>query len=96
MWLPATCVYGPLAGDIAANPAPDGEPDLHAELAEGQPRGDGHVTPTSVAYATAHPSATVTINDVPTDRTWAVVRFTFGDTQYVDYMVTFPMTTADN
>ncbi len=26
MWLPSTCVYGPLAGDIAANPPPDGSP----------------------------------------------------------------------
>ena len=26
MWLPSTCVYGPLAGDIAANPPPNGSP----------------------------------------------------------------------
>ena len=54
------------------------------------------MTPASVPFATENPSATITIDKVPKDRSWAVVRFTFGDTQYVDYLVTFPMTPANN
>ena len=97
MWLPATCVYGPLAGDIAANPSPAAEPDLHpADREHEEVAACVTVNPASVPYATTHPSVTLTIDKLPKDRTWAVVRFTFGNTQYVDYQVTFPTTPANN
>jgi hypothetical protein len=92
MWVPASCVFGPLAGDIAAAP-PGGSP----EYTNNSPRAaheTGLIAPSSVVYATPNPSVSVTIIDVPANRSWAVIRFTFGDTQYVDYLVTFPITTA--
>jgi Flp pilus assembly protein TadG len=95
MWLPAACVYGPLAGDVAAAPVPSASPVYTLNTPKASP---GHtttsVTPASVPYATESPSATIVIHDIPKDRNWAVIRFTFGNTQYVDYLVTFPMTTA--
>ncbi len=95
MWLPAACVYGPLAGDVAAAPVPSASPTYTLNSPKASP---GHtttsVTPASVPYATDSPAATIVIHDVPKDRNWAVIRFTFGDTQYVDYLVTFTMTTA--
>lgn len=92
MWVPSTCVYGPLAGDVAAQPAPDASPsysnpfgiDTHNQLEVTS------VSPASTPYATTGQIATVRIGRIPAGRSWALVRFTFGDTQFADYLVTFP------
>ena len=38
MWLPSTCVYGPLAGDIAANPPPSASPTYTPNVTSSQPQ----------------------------------------------------------
>ena len=98
MWLPATCVYGPLAGDVAANPAPSASPTYTCTPGSTRARSqrrDRHPGLRAVRNRPTRrsPSSSTTC---PKDRTWAVIRFTFGDTQYVDYLVTFPMTPANN
>ena len=68
------------------------EPDLHAELAQrAYATTSGRSVRPRCPYATPAPVGhDHVIKDVPQDRTWAVIRFTFGNTQYVDYLVTFP------
>jgi hypothetical protein len=99
VWLPSTCVYGPLAGDIGATPVP--EPDASPSYTLNTPRtgnpswSTGSVSPSSAVYAATDVTVDVTINGIPAGKRGAVVRFTFGDTQYVDYRVTWPnLTTA--
>jgi hypothetical protein len=54
------------------------------------------VNPATVPYATENPPVQITFDKVAKDQEWGIVRFTFGDTQYVDYKVTFPKTPANN
>ena len=97
MWLPSTCVYGPLAGDIAANPPPNGSPSYTLN----SPRYTGSssmeistITPTTAVYATPNVNLTITISDIEAGKTGAIIRLTFGNTQYVDYRVTWPTATT--
>jgi hypothetical protein len=68
VWLPSTCVYGPIAGDAEASPPP---PDESPSYTLNQPNVNnnswtlGSVSPTSAAYATQGVSLDVTINNIP-------------------------------
>ena len=71
MWLPSTCVYGPLAGDIAANPPPNGSPSYTLNTPNS---GNSHVddqarSPGTAVYATPNVNLNITINDIPAGRT---------------------------
>ncbi|WP_110181719.1 TadE/TadG family type IV pilus assembly protein [Nocardioides solisilvae] len=92
MWVPASCVYGPLAGDVAAQPAPDASPQYTnpSRIQEHNQLRVTDVSPGAAPYATAGQQVAVTIDRIPSGRTWAVLRFTFGDTQYADYQVALP------
>lgn len=99
VWLPSTCVYGPIAGDAGSTPTPP--PDESPSYTLNTPRTGsnswtlGSVSPTSAAYATSGVTIDVTIANIPAGKRGAVVRMTFGDTQYVDYRVTWAdLTTA--
>ena len=94
MWLPATCVYGPLAGDVAANPAPAASPSYTLNSPKSHPAHGHYAGTVSSSLRPVRHGAPVgqrsrSETSLP-NRTWAVVRFTFGNTQYVDYRVTFP------
>ena len=97
VWLPSTCVYGPIAGDAEASPPPPDESPSYT-LTSPQPNNNswtlGSVSPTSAAYATTGVILDVTIDNIPANKRGAVVRMTFGDTQYVDYRVTWPTPTT--
>ncbi len=97
MWLPSTCVYGPLAGDVAANPPPNGSPSytLNSPRFGGSSSMEmGTVSPATAVYATPNVNLTLTINDIPDGKNGAIIRLTFGNTQYVDYRVTWPTPTS--
>ena len=61
--VPSTCVYGPLAGDIAANPAPRRAPSTRRTRPE-PPTRPGTITPASV-HTRPPPSVHVAINQHP-------------------------------
>jgi Flp pilus assembly protein TadG len=95
VWLPSTCVYGPIAADAGSSPPPSASPTYTLN----SPRGSRTwavtaVSPASASYATPGATLDVTISDLPANKLGAVIRFTFGDTQYVDYRVTWPTATA--
>ena len=88
IWLPSTCVYGPLAADAGSNPPPDASPSYTLNVPTGtRTWGVGMVTPPTAAYATPGLMLNVTIDNLPAGKLGAVIRLTFGDTQYVDYRV---------
>jgi Flp pilus assembly protein TadG len=93
VWLPSTCVYGPLSGDAGATPPPppDESPSytLNTPQVASNTWTTGAVSPASRSYASAGVVVDVTIDNIPAGKLGAVVRFTFGDTQYVDYRVTW-------
>ena len=95
MWLPQTCVYGPLAGDDAANPPPDASPEYSLNT----PRANhttGAISPATTAYASVGVTVSITIDDIASGKTGAIVRFTFGDTTYIDYRVTWATATTNS
>jgi hypothetical protein len=96
VWLPATCVYGAITGDAGATPPP---PNASPSYTLNTPRGSQTwavtaVSPASARYAAAGVTVDVTISNLPADKRGAVIRFTFGDTQHVDYRVTWPVPTV--
>lgn len=95
IWLPSTCVYGPLAADAGANPPPDASPSYTLNVPTGtRTWGVGTVSPPTAAYATPGQLLNVTIDNLPADKLGAVIRLTFGDTQYVDYRVLWLLPTV--
>ena len=97
VWLPATCVYGPLGADAGPGvPPPSASPSytLNSPNAPKQNTwSTGVVAPPSAAYATKGVQLSVTIDNLPASKLGAVVRLTFGNTQYVDYRVVWDMAT---
>ena len=92
VWLPSTCVFGPLAGDAeSAPPPPDASPTytLNSPQTGQNTWITGTVSPPSASYAAANVALSVTIDNLPADKLGAIIRLTFGDTQYVDYRVTW-------
>lgn len=93
MWLTAGCMYGQVEGDTDTHAAPSVSPKYTLN----SPRGNhetGTLVPATVVFGTTPVTVQVPITNIPTGRTSAVVRFTFGNTQIVDYPVTFPVTTS--
>jgi hypothetical protein len=93
MWVPQTCVYGPLAGDDAANPPPSASPTYTLNT----PRADhttSTISPLSTEYGTVGVAVSVTIENIASGKTGAIVRFTFGDTTIIDYRVTWTTATT--
>lgn len=96
VWLPATCVYGPIGADAGSTPPP---PNASPTYTLNSPQGSrtwavAAVSPASATFATAGVTLEVTISNLPADKLGAVIRLTFGDTQYVDYRVTWPTATT--
>jgi Flp pilus assembly protein TadG len=95
IWVPATCVYGPLAGDVAANPPPSASPTY----TNNSPRNTANVltalTPTSMTYGTTGQTLSIVISAIPAGKTGAILRFSFGNTKYIDYRVTWATATTD-
>ena len=52
------------------------------------------ITPASAPYATSNVDLTITIGGIPSGKNGVIIRLTFGDTQHVDYRVTWPTTTS--
>ena len=93
MWLTAGCMYGQVEGDTDTHTAPSVSPTYTLN----SPRGNheaGTLDPATVDYATTPVTVQVPITNIPANKTSAVIRFTFGNTQIVDYPVTFPITTS--
>jgi hypothetical protein len=94
MWLPGSCMYGETTGD--AGPA---DPGASPTFTQNSPRGNhetGPISPATAVYGTTA-SVSVSITNIPKDRTGATIRFTFGDGKVIDKKVTWPSptTTAD-
>ncbi len=97
MWVPATCVYGPLAGDVAASPPPSASPSYTLNtprLSGSASMAMGTISPATAVYATNNVILTLTIDDIPAGKTGMIIRLTFGDTQHVDYRVTWATATT--
>ncbi len=95
MWLPATCVYGPLAGDIDSQPAPDASPSYTLNSPNGSHE-TGTVSPSTTVYGSSGLSVTIPITNIASGKTGAVIRFSFGDTKVVDYLATWPVATTSS
>ena len=71
MWLPASCVYGPLAGDVGASPPPSSSPTYtnnNPTSNAGTTHSTGDVNPPSATYAAPSVNLSVTIRDIPTGK----------------------------
>lgn len=98
VWLPSTCVYGPLMGD--AGPTPPPPPDASPTYTLNTPQTGSNtwvtagVSPDAAPYAKAGVPLSVTIDNLPAGKLGMVLRLTFGDTQYVDYRVAWANSTT--
>lgn len=93
MWLPAGCAYGAVSGDTEASTPPSASPSWPTTTPAGT-HAAGSLTPSGSVYAQTSVDFTLDITGIPADRTWAVVRFTFGAGKYRDYLVTWDTPTS--
>lgn len=93
MWLTAGCMFGEVEGDTDTHSDPAASPAYTLN----SPRKNhetGTISPATTAFASTPVSVNVEITNIPAGKTGAIIRFTFGDTQVVNYPVTFPSTTS--